>query len=59
MVTDHGDHDVHDLGDYDVDDDHILTMATGALGVHNTWPMTTVIGFKSCLASAEYDYDSC
>ena len=51
---------VPDLGDHDVDDDHILTLVTGrALGVHNTGPMTMVIGFESCLASAEYDYDRC
>ena len=39
---------VTDLGDHDVDDGHILTMVTGALEVHNTWPMTTVIGFEIC-----------
>ena len=50
---------VTDLGDHDVDDDHILTIVTGALDVPKKWPMTTVIGFESCLAPAEYDYDSC
>ena len=50
---------VTDLGDQDFDDDHILTMVTGALDVPKKWPMTTVIGFESCLAPAEYDYDSC
>ena len=50
---------VTDLGDHDVDDDHILTMVTGALDVPKKWPMTAVIGFESCLAPAEYDYDSC
>ena len=38
---------VTDLGDHDVDDDHILTMVTGALDVPKKWPMTTVIGFES------------